>query len=658
MSKHPTPLQPYGSQDFDVELSNSSDNPHFNDILETNLKRRGLLKGGLGLAVAAGLFASPLAQARELALGAAANRRRPPGTALGFQAVPVGRADTIVVPEGYRVDTILKWGEPILGDYPPYLDGGLNTGAEQEQQIGMNHDGMHYFPLRPGTAGNIMGLLVMNHEYIEQAALHPEGQVIVGGSRLEDDVRKEIAAHGVSVTQIGRQANRWGIMRSRYNRRITGATPMRLSGPAAGHAKLRTAYSPDGTRTRGTLNNCAHGVTPWGTYLTCEENWAGYFVNRDAQRPREHARYGVATVNSRYRWDTVEPRFNASSVGASALDDYRNEPNGFGWIVEIDPFDPSSTPVKRTALGRFAHEGVVFADPVAGQPLALYSGDDARNEYIYKFVTRDVWTPSVSNGSILDDGTLYVAKFHDDGTGEWIALDFNDPAFQAACQDAGVVFDSQGDVLLNTRLAADAVGATRMDRPEWGAIDPVSGAVYFTLTNNSNRGPGDVDEANPRGPNPYGHIIRFTEFDGAPDALGFDWDIFCLAGTATDSLGPDGQPLNDDNIFASPDGLWFQPNGLLWIQTDMSGGQLNNGPFGNNAMLACNVQTGEIKRFLVGPPGCEVTGVVATPDQRTLFVNIQHPGDSGNSNWPDGGDRRPRSATVVVTKVDQGIVGT
>jgi uncharacterized protein len=343
-------------------------------------------------------------------------------------------------------------------------------------------------------------------------------------------------------------------------------------------------------------------------------------------RPREQSRYGVpfgVNANGRYRWDRADngadayQRFDVSIKGGDATQDYRNEANCQGWIVEIDPRDPNSIPVKRTALGRFAHEGVVFAPPQQGQPLTFYMGDDAVNEYIYKFVTRARFNRNATiSGDILDDGTHYLARFNEDGSGEVLALDINDPVFVAAAAEAGVEFKDQADVLVNTRLAADVAGATKVDRPEWGAVHPQTGEY--------------------------------------------------------------GPALTDDNIFASPDGLWFDTNGLLWIQTDMSGNQQRNGPFGENAMLAANPLTGEVRRFLVGPREQEVTGVVNTPDNRTMFVNFQHPGDqsqpgSFTSNWPDNGaiyrhpgdpevvvnpaGPRPRSSTIVITRVDGGVVG-
>ncbi len=661
------------SVDFDSEDSNPSNNRHFNDVLRVNLGRRGLLQGGFGLAVATALGSvSPNSLARsfsvskiEKALLADAHfstadiksiMSRP-----SFAAVPVNRINAITVPPGYTARTMFKWGEPIAENGPAYRDGGLNTGAEQEQQIGMHHDGIHYFPLLNRPNRPQRGLLVMNHEYIDQAAMHPTGALLVNGARLADDVRKEIAAHGVSVLEIEQINGQWQRAYSFRDRRITGATVMDMTGPLRGNAKLQTAFSPSGTQTRGTLNNCGNGFTPWGTYLTCEENWAGYYVNRDASRPREHTRYGVPNASSRYGWDTVEPRFNASSVGANAAADFRNEPNTMGYIVEIDPANPESVPKKRTAMGRFGHEGCVFAPPIDGKPIVFYSGDDAQNEYIYKFVSRNDYVQFLGNRELLEQGTLYVAKFNDDGSGSWLALDVADPAFRAAASAANVSFADQADVLLNTRLAADAAGATRMDRPEWGAVDPSTGEVYFTLTNNSSRTAAQVNTSNPRGPNAFGHIVRWIEANGDHTATSFRWDIYVLSGPTDDSRllpGSMNQPLNADSIHASPDGLWFDRAGLLWIQTDMSGSQLASGPFGHNAMLATNPTTGETRRFLVGPKGCEVTGITYSGDMRTAFVNIQHPGEDGTLGWPDGGTTRGRSATVVVTKDDGGVIGT
>jgi secreted PhoX family phosphatase len=660
--------------DFKDEDSNRSSNPHFADVLRANLSRRKLLKGGAA-AVAAGL-ALPASARLAGGIGEAladeplfsASDIKAIALRPGYQAAAVTRDNAVTLAPGYSAQVICRWGDPIFSTGPAFRADGSNSARDQEQQFGMHHDGMHYFPLvaRPNRPNQ--GLLVFNHEYIDPVALHGGAPQLVDGRRAAPEVRKEIAAHGVSVVELVQLDGQWQQLDGLYNRRFTADTPMQLTGPVRGSAKVRTAFSPDGTMTRGTLNNCGHGVTPWGTYLTCEENWAGYFVNRDAEPPREQSRYGLPSTNSRYGWDTVDERFDAGIKAGSATEDFRNEPNTFGWIVEIDPFDPQSTPKKRTALGRFAHEGCWFAPSVIGKPYVCYSGDDSRNEYIYRFVSSvthavtPLRTISSASRNALEQGTLYVARFNEDGSGQWLALDIEDADFRAAAAAAGVEFADQADVLLNTRLAADAVGATRMDRPEWGAVDPLSGQVYFTLTNNSRRTAETIDAANPRGPNAFGHILRWRPDADDHSAPGFSWDIFVLSGTEEDSAILPGEggnrKLNADNIHASPDGLWFDRAGHLWIQTDMSGSQLGSGPFGNNQMLSADVVTGEIRRFLIGPVGCEVTGVVTTPDLRSMFVNIQHPVTIDGAAWPDGAGTSPRSATVVITKDDGGIIGT
>ena len=645
--------------------SNHSSNPHLNELIGSGLRRRQLLAGGAALGTLAflgGLLPASAKAAEAAGKGPAGFpfKRR---SKLPFTPVAITRADTISVPTGYRAVPFIPWGTPICGSYPAFMEDASNNAEDQAQQTGMHHDGMHFFPIDAQSGKGRTsdhGLLVLNHEYIDAGLIHPNGPTVVEGKRISaEEVRKEINAHGVSVVEIRRNLQGgWEVLPSARNRRITAATPMQIRGPARGHTLLQTRYSPDGTATRGTQNNCSNGVTPWGTYLTCEENWAGYFASSDGELPRELSRYGLRD-RSRYGWETLPDdefvRFDATRKGARASDDYRNEPNHFGWIVEIDPFAPESVPVKHSALGRFAHEGLVFAPAKAGQPVVCYSGDDAQNEYIYKYVSRDNYRPGRSDGRLLDDGTLYVARFAADGTGEWLALDIQDPAFQAACSAAGVSFADQGEVLINTRLAADVVGATKMDRPEWGAAHPDTGEIYFTLTNNSSR--SEADAANPRMANAYGHIIRWRELSPNHAGRRFAWSLFLLAGPEGDSVGPNGQPLDADNRLASPDGLWFDDEGRLWIQTDMSGSQLRSGPFGNNQMLVADPRSGELKRFLVGPVGCEVTGITATPDFKTLFVNIQHPGEGSTPDnllgtWPDGPGKRPRSSTVIISRED------
>ena len=666
----------------DEPMCNTSDNPNFYEVMDAHVKRRSFLMGGLA-AISTGLFGNALTSKGALAQTTASSGL------LGFTPVPVSMEDTVVVPEGYTWQVLGATGEPISEDMPAYRPG-ANTGAEQGMQVGQHHDGMHYFPI-DGSSED--GLLVVNHEYIEPRFLHAEkdgykGQEIgsrdvvydANEQRNDDEVRMEMNAHGISIYRTAKQEDgTWSIVQDPLNRRISTLTEIEIGGPVRGSSHVRTKFSPDGTMTRGTVNNCAHGVTPWNTYMAAEENWAGYFSNTDQidqkpDLPREHARYGVSTNprSGRYGWHLAASgadefvRFNASATGASATEDYRNEPNTYGWMVEIDPFDPSAAPIKRTALGRFAHEGVVFAPPVEGAPVVCYSGDDARFEYIYKFVSDDVYVPGETDGSILDSGTLYVAKFNDDGTGEWLALS---PGRNGLTPANG--FANLADILVNTRLAGDFVGATKMDRPEWGTVDPNSGEVYFTLTNNSRRTLVQVDAVNPRAQNNFGQIVRWRYVNADQTRENFEWDLFVIAGTARQSATFQGATLDDDSMFACPDGIWCDADSRLWIQTDMGDiGPDYEGPlkeFGMNGMLAANPMTGEIRRFLTGPWGQECTGVITTPDQRTMFVNFQHPGAhasgadfaAGNfgSGFPDYDGTVPRSATIVITREDGGVIG-
>jgi secreted PhoX family phosphatase len=391
------------------------------------------------------------------------------------------------------------------------------------------------------------------------------------------------------------------------------------------------------------VNNCGNGETPWGTYLTCEENFNGYFrvdPGQQADPARLQSRYGVG--GDRQHWATHDPRFVVTASDP-------NEPNRFGWVVEIDPLDASSTPVKRTALGRLKHEDATVHVSKGGR-VVVYLGDDQVNEYVYKFVSSGNWRSLRARGrSPLDEGTLYVARFDDDGSGTWVPLVQGEGGLTP---EKG--FADQGDVLVKTRLAADVVGATPMDRPEWTAVDERTGTVYLTLTNNTSRTVANA--ANPRTPNTWGHIVRWDESGGDHAATSFVWDLFLLAGPGG---GVDGSTISPEDAFGSPDGLWLDPDSRAWIQTD------GTQPSGNNQMLAADPyrtdRTGapEIRRFLTGVVGCEVTGIAMTPDQRTLFVNLQHPGEDGGSTWPQqDGIATPRSATVVVTKDDGGVIGT
>lgn len=565
-------------------------------------------------------------------------------------------ADAVTVPEGYSAEVLYAWGDPI-SDGPGFKADASNTAAEQEQQAGMHHDGMHFFPLPLGSQSATGGLLAVNHEYTDDGLLH------VGGMEpwTAEKVAKSQAAHGVSIIEVTLTGDKCSVVRpSSYARRITNRTPMGFSGPAAGHALLQTAADPAGKQVLGTLNNCAHGVTPWGTYLTCEENFNGYFINKAGDIPPLQKRYGINDKGFGYRWHEHDERFDVAK--------HPQEANRFGWVVEIDPFEPNSQPVKHTALGRFKHEGAMVT-LAADNRVVVYMGDDERNEYIYKFVSSGTYDANnrQANMRLLHQGTLYVARFQADGTGAWRALVHGQNGLDAA---AG--FPSQAEVVIYARAAADKVGATKMDRPEWLAVNGKTREVYCTLTNNATRGTDKgpaTDTANPRANNVYGHIIRWREQGNDPQATAFTWDIFVLSGDPKHA--DEGQRGNiKGDVFGSPDGLWFDARGVLWIQTDISGSVLNKGDYaniGNNQMLAADVGTGAIRRFLTGPQGCEVTGVVTTPDGKTMFVNIQHPGETAGersdpaqptavSSWPSGG--RPRSATVVIRKKDGGVIGS
>ncbi len=641
------------SKDFDtMEDSNRSSNPSIHDVSDP--ARRTVLRGGLGLA--ASVLYAPLVSGC-----ATAARRETPKAMLpviGFKGVPAVATDTLVVPEGYVATALAAWGEPVgvPGNMPAFKPDASNTSAEQAVQMGMHHDGIHFYAL--DGHGNARGLLAMNHEYTDDGLLHAGGMT----PWTAEKVKKTQAAHGVAVIEVEMKGGAWQMVRpSRYARRFTGNTPFAVGGPCAGHALFKTAADPEGRTVLGTLNNCASGKTPWGTYLSGEENFIGYFSGGDTLSAHEK-RWGMSKGGWGYRWHEHDERFDAVKNP--------NEPNRFGWVVEIDPLDATSTPVKRTALGRAAHEGAWVGVTKDGRAV-VYSGEDARFEYIYKFVSRDRIAPggAKANRSLLDHGTLSVARFNADGSGNWIALTHGQGALTAANG-----FADQGEVLIKSRQASDLLGATKMDRPEWLAIDPHSGWVYCTLTNNSSRGAKDmpgIDAANPRANNVMGQIIRWQD-DRDFDGTTFKWNHLVLAGDPANERAEARGSIKGD-LYACPDGITFDARGVLWIQTDMGPTSMHKGELkniGNNQMLACDVATGQTRRFLTGPLNCEITGVTWTPDGSTMFLNVQHPGETPSersdpaepskySNWPDfqpGG--RPRSATVVVRRKDGGVIGS
>ncbi|MEQ1368461.1 PhoX family phosphatase [Acinetobacter schindleri] len=771
----------YLPYDENQELdNNTSDNHHFRDILEQSMSRRDLIaktaSGAAALALASSLTACSddnengnIGDDESNPNPPADNNARP--EKLNFSPVKKNLDDWVTVPEGYTATVLYAMGDSIHPNYSDWDDNNIPNGPSFQLRSGDCHDGMSYFGLSTKTGrydenASEHGLLVMNHEYINQTFLHPQGPTKVDGRRPEDEVIREVNAHGVSIVHIKKNTETQVVeivKSSPFNRRITASTVMDFSGPVTNSSLVRTAFSPTGRQTRGTHNNCGNGYTPWGTYLTAEENFIGYFqrsgtdqyANRSEAEKTALKRYGLGldisyqteknadgTVkrdeknsivyvldaqgqkvperdeqdrivyldkSSRYAWETAQAgvesqdmydRWSANVTKASASQDYRNAPNTFGWIVEIDPFDNSANPVKRTALGRFAHEDCRASRAIEGEQFAFYMGDDSRGEYIYKFVSDAKWDPKDINtgyragDKYMNNGKFYVAKFNADGTGQWIELAHGKNGLTA--ENAVYPFSSDADVLTFARLAGDAVGATKMDRPEWVAVNPENGEVYVTLTNNSNRGNSStqpVDAANPRNysdpeggkGNVNGHIIRFKEENTASES--FEWDIYLFGAEASMDANINLSGLNDNNDLSSPDGMWFDPRGVLWIQTDDGAytdttncmmlaalpGQVGDGgpattSNGQATIAGAQVTDENLRRFLTGPKECEITGVTMTPDYKAIFINVQHPGedsktfDAPTSNWPASqSDRsnktaRPRSATVVITRNDGGVI--
>lgn len=725
-------LTPYHE---DQELdNNTSDNIHFCDVLDQYVSRRSLITKAASGAVALTL-ASTLTGCNDNNDDSGSNNG---GTApvdpnkkpekLTFTPVAKNLNDIVTVPEGYEANVIYALGDSLNPSFGDWDDNNIPSGPSFQFRSGDCHDGMHYFGLNTLTnrfddTVSAQGLLVMNHEYINQTFLHPKGPTKVDGRRPEDEVIRETNAHGVSVVHIKKDPATQKVevvKNSIFNRRITGSTVMDFAGAAAGSNLLSTRFSPAGRQTRGTHNNCGNGYTPWGTYLTTEENFIGYFARSttdDALRTPEEIialkRYGLkAGSSSRYGWETaigqveaqdLYDRWNADVKAAQATQDYRNGPNTFGWMVEIDPFDNRQNPVKRTSLGRFAHEDSACR-AVAGQPIAFYMGDDSRGEYIYKFVSSAVWDTKDINGGYaagdkyMNSGKLYVAKFNNDGSGQWIELAYGKNGLNES--NTTYSFKSQAEVVTFARLAADSVGATKMDRPEWATVNPINGEIYVTLTNNSNRGKDyPTDAANPRNytdlyagtkeqkGNVNGHIIRFRETDDKTTAETFKWDIYLFGAEASMASNINLSGLTDNNDFSSPDGMWFDPRGVLWIETDDGAytdvtncmmlaalpGQIGDGGAattsnGQQTITGAKVTDATLRRFLVGPKQCEITGIAMTPDYKAIFINVQHPGEDSasyakpESNWPatqkDPSNKtaRPRSATVVITRKDGGVI--
>ncbi len=600
----------------------------FDDVVEAAISRRGFLSGvvafGSGAAVmGTGLLSGTSAEAQT-------------ASRFGFTPIPIATDGTVHVPEGYTWQLVAKWGQPLFSDAEEFSQEIGVSVASSDRVFGENTDGMEAF-----MVGNRQ-VIAVNHEYVNTKVNLPH----TGGETTSaDDVLILQNMQGVTVMEVAEGPEGWDIVvDSDLNRRITHNTPMTIAGPAAGHDLMKTSADPEGVLTLGTINNCGAGKTPWGTYLTCEENFNGYFGSSDPDfaLPEGYGRYGIG-LEGRYGYEKFDPRFDVSQNP--------NEPHRLGYIVEIDPSDASSTPIKHTALGRFKHENAATVIAPDGR-VVVYMGDDERGEFMYKYVSNGVYTPGGPTSALLDDGQLYVAKFNNDLTGQWVAL-----TPEATGMD-------EAEIAIFTRTAASAVGATTMDRPEWVAVNPVAVEGYCCLTNNRNRGVkpnagGDdtsINGPNPRAENNYGQIVRWYPSNDDHGTDTFTWDLYVMAGNPTvhdDKYGGSSN-INEGNLFNSPDGMMFDSTGLLWIQTD--GNDSNEDGFagmGNNQMLAGDPSTGQIERFLTGPKGSEVTGLTWSADRRTMFVGIQHPA----APFPDGEGMLPRSTIIAVKRDDGAMVG-
>lgn len=621
--------------EFDEREFPRDDEPAFNAVVARAMSRRGFL--GNTIAFGATAFVAGLG-------GTLASRpARAAPSWLAFDPVPTSTADTVSVPEGFSWQVVLRWGDPLWSKGRAFDQASRGDAASQNLSFGDNTDGMDLFE------ADGRSVLAVNNEYTNRKIAY--GNRESGKPENADDVNKGKAAHGVSVFEVAEKDGAWGVVAdSPFNRRITADTPMEITGPARGHEWMKTAADPAGITSLGTWNNCGNGRTPWGTYLACEENFNGYFSSSDPDYKPSAAmsRYGLGLKDWGYAWATADERFDISK--------HPNEGNRAGYVVEIDPLDPSSTPKKRTALGRFKHENaelVINAD----NSVVVYMGDDERGEFMYRFIADGKYDPAGDNRDLLENGRLYAAVFRDDGSGTWAELT---PA------SSGLA--SQAEVCIHARIAASAVGATTMDRPEWVAAHPERAEVYCALTNNKNRGKkpnrgGDatpVGGPNPREGNLFGQIVRLRPAGGDHTADAFAWDLYVMAGNPAvhSDANAGSKNVTADNMFNSPDGLKFDARGGLWIQTD--GNYSNAKDFagqGNNQMLLGDPASGEIRRFLVGPKECEVTGLTWSPDRKTMFVGIQHPGERGDSHFPDGGDSVPRSAIVAIRREDGGPMG-
>ena len=619
-----------GDFGFEGQEPRRSCSETFDDILAKRVGRREVLRTG--------------AIAPVFCIGAIANLKGSSHeSSLSFSPISGSSADEIGVPDGYKWSPLAAWGQPLTASAPAFDPDDLDPAA-QRQQVGYNCDFLAWFDYVHGS-----GIVGVNHEYTNPGLMFSNYSADTATKRQVD---YEIAAHGVSFLLAVRSSGDQGpsyrhYPHSAFNRRVHGETPIAITGPVAGHALLRTVEDQAGTRVRGTFNNCGGGITPWRTYLTAEENFDQYFANnyavRNGMAEAANARFGVRETGGRRPWWRYHRRFDLAYEP--------NEINRFGWIVEIDPYRPHAMPAKRTALGRFKHEAAATTLSATGNAV-VYSGDDARFEYVYKFVSDGTYEESDRKAAmrLLDSGTLFVAKFNADGSGEWLPLTYENGPLNATNG-----FESQADVLLFARQAADLLGATQMDRPEDIEANPVTGKVYVALTNNTRRQAGDETAANPRAPNPMGHIVEITEAAGDNGAQTFSWEIFMLCGDPADpSQGAFFAGFDTSMVskIANPDNLSFDRQGNLLIATD---GQprtigINDGIF---FVPTEGVERGFNRQIFSGVVGAECASVIMNPRQDLMLVSIQHPGEGGtreNRISSFGGSSVNRPTVVAVTR--------
>lgn len=618
-----------------------------NDLVDARLSRRGFLGG---LAATSGLVAAGCASSSGMS--AKPDMSTSP---FAFDEITRGSDGTHHVPANHSADIVIRWGDALFTDSPEF-DPYNQSEAAQLKQFGYNNDYLGFVPLPAGADGKARGLLCANHEYVSTTLMQPGVAAGYPGSMTRERCLTEMAAHGGSIVEIAETESGWKpVVGSNYNRRITAhKTPMEITGPAAGSPRMVTREDPTGRKVAGTMNNCAGGITPWGTYLMAEENFNGNFLGKvpaDHREAENHKRYGVP--RGWYQWGRHFDRYNVSKEP--------NEPNRFGWIVEVDPMDPTSTPKKRTALGRFKHEGAESVIAPDGR-LVVYMGDDQRFDYVYKFVSADKvdTTNRAANVDLLDNGTLYVARFDEDGSVVWMALTHGEGPLTTANG-----FESQADVTIEARRAADLLGATPMDRPEDVEPDPATGKVWVMLTNNTRRKDDQVDAANPRANNRDGHIIEITEPNGDFTATTSRWDILIKCGDPSDpAFGATWNPLTTENgWFGSPDNCAIDPSGRLWVSTD--GNEKTGASDGLWAVETTGERRGTSRAFFRAPVGAEVCGPKFTPDGQTLFVAVQHPGDGDGATfeapttrWPDFKEGvPPRPSVVAIRNIDGGKVG-